>query len=225
MSSKGDHLMTQFQEVSKQVRRRLEERAAILLVREEVRRRKEADKENKTRMQEGKVFKALSRYNKEHILALGAEGKNLADIGAVYGVSRQRMYQVIQRLKISKEAFGKRATRDVTKPPEKIKKSELEKQQKLKLSRKKSSAIAKGNYWDVEYEDIIWPTHCPILGIELDYFAEKAHDGSMSFDQLVAGEGYTKENMIIMSWRANRIKNDGTAEEHRKIYEFILDNT
>lgn len=214
--------MVQFQDVSNQINRRLDERATRLLVREDMQRRRDAEKENKIRMKQGKVFKALSRYSKEHILELGAEGKNLADIGAIYGVSRQRMHQVTQKLKISKESFGKQKASSIPKKP---KKSPLEKQQYLKFSYKRATARARGVLWNVEYNDILWPTHCPILGIELDYFAEKAHEGSVSFDQLVAGEGYTKDNLVVMSWRANRIKNDGTAVEHKKIYEFILDNT
>jgi hypothetical protein len=213
--------MTEYQKISAKIKRRLEERAAILVIKEDMARRREADKENKKRMQEGKVFKALSRYNKEHILTLMGEGKNLADIGALYGVSRQRMYQVIQRLKIDKSAYGNKVLKEEA-PIKRKRRSALEKQQRLKLSHKRSSSLAKGQLWDISYEDVQWPSYCPVLGIELDYFAEKAHEGSVSFDQLVPGKGYTKENLVIMSWRANRIKNDGTAEEHKKIFEFIL---
>jgi hypothetical protein len=34
-------------------------------------------------------------------------------------------------------------------------------------------------------------------------------------------EGYTPENTFIISWRANRIKNDGTAREHQLIMEWM----
>jgi hypothetical protein len=60
-----------------------------------------------------------------------------------------------------------------------------------------------------------------LLGIELDYFAERTQENSPSFDRVDSSKGYVKGNVIVCSWRANRIKNDGTAEEHRKIYEFL----
>ena len=88
-----------------------------------------------------------------------------------------------------------------------------------KFRRKKAS-----NYkheWDISFADITFPTHCPILGIELDYHAAHRQDNSPSFDRIDSSKGYVKGNVIIMSWRANRIKNDGTAEEHQLIANFI----
>jgi len=75
--------------------------------------------------------------------------------------------------------------------------------------------------WTVEFGDLEFPTHCPMLGTELDYFAERTQENSVSFDRVDSSKGYIKGNVIVCSWRANRIKNDGTAEEHRKIYEYL----
>ena len=82
------------------------------------------------------------------------------------------------------------------------------------------------NKWEfsILINDIQWPTHCPILGIELDYFADHRVENSVSFDRLDPTKGYIPGNVIITSWRANRIKNDGTAEEHRRIACFIDGN-
>jgi len=88
-----------------------------------------------------------------------------------------------------------------------------------KFSRKKAN-----NYeheFTIKFNDLEFPTHCPLLGIELDYFAERTQENSVSFDRLDSLKGYVKGNVIICSWRGNRIKNDGTAEEHRKIYEYL----
>lgn len=73
----------------------------------------------------------------------------------------------------------------------------------------------------IEFGDLEFPTHCPILGLKLDYFAETRQENSPSFDRIDPSKGYIKGNVAIVSWRANRIKNDGTAEEHYKIAEFI----
>jgi DNA-binding transcriptional MerR regulator len=73
----------------------------------------------------------------------------------------------------------------------------------------------------IEFGDLEFPTHCPILGIKLDYFAETRQENSPSFDRIDPTKGYVKDNVAIISWRANRIKNDGTAEEHYQIAEFM----
>lgn len=92
-------------------------------------------------------------------------------------------------------------------------------QMREKFRVKKSNTY--NHEWNIEFGDLEFPTHCPILGMELDYFAQRSQENSVSFDRVDSNKGYVKGNVIICSWRANRIKNDGTAEEHKKIYEFL----
>lgn len=75
--------------------------------------------------------------------------------------------------------------------------------------------------FSIDFGDLSFPTHCPILNIELDYFNEIRSENSPSFDRIDPSKGYIKGNVAIVSWRANRIKNNGTAEEHRKIADFM----
>jgi hypothetical protein len=66
------------------------------------------------------------------------------------------------------------------------------------------------------------PTKCPILGIPLVYGAEGMRtDNSASIDKLEPSKGYVEGNVNIISWRANRIKNDGTLEELSKIVAWL----
>jgi hypothetical protein len=92
-----------------------------------------------------------------------------------------------------------------------------------KFSRKKANAERTGVPFDIEFADLIWPDVCPVLGIPLDYFntTKGRNDNAPSFDKIDPAKGYVKSNVMVMSWRANRIKNDGTAEEHRRIAEFM----
>ena len=78
--------------------------------------------------------------------------------------------------------------------------------------------------WTIEFGDLEFPSHCPVLGLELDYFTEGKGrlENSVSFDRVDPTKGYIKGNVIVMSWRANRIKNDGTAQEHQQIANFML---
>lgn len=69
----------------------------------------------------------------------------------------------------------------------------------------------------LEIKDIRIPRICPILDIELHPNKGQFQDDSPSIDRLEPIQGYIPENIAIISWRANRIKSNGTAEEHEKI--------
>lgn len=58
------------------------------------------------------------------------------------------------------------------------------------------------------------PARCPALGLSLDYATERTlHDGSASLDRIRPDGGYTRENVVVVSWKANRIKNDASLRE------------
>lgn len=91
-----------------------------------------------------------------------------------------------------------------------------------KFRNKKANCVRIGQEFSIEFGDLDFPTHCPVLGIELDYFTEEGYkDNSPSFDRVDPNKEYVKGNVAIISMRANRIKNNGTAEEHEKIAAFI----
>lgn len=67
-------------------------------------------------------------------------------------------------------------------------------------------------------DDLDWPSHCPILGIELAYGSQEgATDNSASIDRIDSRFGYVRGNVQIICMRANRIKSDATAEELMKL--------
>lgn len=77
------------------------------------------------------------------------------------------------------------------------------------------------------------PTHCPILGIKLIYSAAgggRVRHGDVRFNAMASldrkdnTKGYVKENIAVISWRANRIKNDGTAVEHLAVAKWMGGN-
>lgn len=85
----------------------------------------------------------------------------------------------------------------------------------LSAARKRSRE--RGLMFDLTIEDIRGniPTMCPILDIPLSY--DHDFDTSPSLDRLDSTKGYTKENVKIISNRANRLKNNGNAIEHLQI--------
>ena len=70
--------------------------------------------------------------------------------------------------------------------------------------------------FSITVEDLKMPEFCPLLGIKLDTYAEDINVHP-SLDRIDPKKGYVKGNVWIISHRANRIKNDATAEEIIKI--------
>lgn len=85
----------------------------------------------------------------------------------------------------------------------------------------KCRAKLKSLPFDITPDDIKIPQTCPILGIPITQ-SNNGHfnHNSPSIDRIHSNKGYTKDNILVISFRANSIKKDATVEELRKIYEF-----
>ena len=70
-------------------------------------------------------------------------------------------------------------------------------------------------------EDIVIPDLCPVLGIPLRRdCSRKDRDAAPSIDRIDNSVGYTPENIIVVSMRANQIKGTATTEELEKVLNF-----
>ena len=76
----------------------------------------------------------------------------------------------------------------------------------------KARAKKMGLEFTIEIEDIVIPERCPILGIPMT---------SPSLDQTIPRGGYTPENTVVVSRRANTLKNNGTLGEFYKIVAYL----
>jgi hypothetical protein len=63
--------------------------------------------------------------------------------------------------------------------------------------------------------------NCPMLGIRLIINVGQTKDDSPSLDRIIPEKGYIKENIIVISHRANRIKNNATLTELDSIVSFL----
>ena len=73
---------------------------------------------------------------------------------------------------------------------------------------------------NLKLSDVVIPEKCPVLGIPLFPGKKFQCDNSPSVDRIDNSKGYTKENIVIVSWRVNNIKSNATVEELRKITNF-----
>ena len=164
-------------------------------------------------------------------------GKTYAEVGEDYGVSRQRIKQIANKLANAGLAVSPLIVRQASKLAEQHDKRtqryganydaiasnpNLRRYLSARLTSKRNNALAKGIPFDLTISDLYpLPEVCPILGIALSYGGgQGAADDCMALDRIDPTKGYTKNNVLMVSQRANRIKNNATPAELRKIAGF-----
>lgn len=94
----------------------------------------------------------------------------------------------------------------------------------VNLNTTKLNAKAKGIPFDLDVDYIlsIYPKDnlCPVFGTELAFGCTEGRNNSPSLDRIIPSLGYTKGNIIIVSLKANRIKQNASPEEIFKVAEF-----
>jgi hypothetical protein len=81
------------------------------------------------------------------------------------------------------------------------------------LNNSKQRAKNAGLEHSISLEDISIPDHCPVFGIRLETGTRKNNTNAPSIDRVDNTKGYIKENILIMSVKANKIKKDATLDE------------
>lgn len=78
--------------------------------------------------------------------------------------------------------------------------------------------------FDLTEDDFELPVFCPALGVKLEVasggWRGVNKDNSPSLDKIIPALGYVKGNVVVISNKANRMKNDGTTAELRRIADF-----
>ena len=86
----------------------------------------------------------------------------------------------------------------------------------------KRRATTKQIDFNLEEADIVIPEYCPALGLKLQpVYGVTGRDSSPSLDRIDNNEGYVKGNVAVISFRANTLKNNATAEELRAIADYM----
>ena len=81
------------------------------------------------------------------------------------------------------------------------------------LTSTKSRASRKGIEFNIKVTDLLWPSFCPVLGLELNYYKAGPVANRPSIDRIDPTKGYIKDNCRVISFRANLLKSNATIEE------------
>lgn len=86
----------------------------------------------------------------------------------------------------------------------------------------KQRAERYGLDFDIELSDIVVPTHCSYLGVELRPGSKGNYANSPSLDRIDNSKGYVKGNIQVISTKANTAKSNLTLDELRQFALAIL---
>jgi hypothetical protein len=94
------------------------------------------------------------------------------------------------------------------------------------MTTSRSRAKKYGLSFTITEADIIpLPAICPVLGIPLRCGTSRSDQNAYSLDRIDNQKGYEPGNVRVISWRANRLKNDMTVEEAMKIAYDLADHS
>jgi hypothetical protein len=88
---------------------------------------------------------------------------------------------------------------------------------KMLLNASKQRAALKKREHTLTLEDIkeFYPIDgkCPVFGFDLQFNSGGFRETSPSLDRIDSSKGYTRDNVQIISWKANRLKSYATVED------------
>jgi len=167
---------------------------------------------------------AMAEYYQENKEAINAATQKYYRKNKEALREKQKIYHLKNR-----EAILKRQRINTLKNKEASKRYRQKKWEKQRIKGAVHRAKAKNLPFNIteEYVKSVTPKDmiCPALGIKMNTSVEDL-DSTPSLDRLVPEKGYVKGNVIVVSFRVNRIKTDATPEELMKVaifYEKLFD--
>lgn len=94
--------------------------------------------------------------------------------------------------------------------------------QRYLWQRAKQRALKYNLDFNIEESDIIVPTVCPILEVPIKWGKKGEYEYSPSLDRIDNEKGYIKGNIMVISKRANTMKNSATIQELKTFCKNIL---
>ena len=93
------------------------------------------------------------------------------------------------------------------------------------LNASKQRASLKGREHSLTLQDIkdMYPIDgkCPVYGFDLQFNSAGFRETSPSLDRIDSNKGYTKDNVQVISWKANRLKAFATIEDLEILVAFL----
>lgn len=147
--------------------------------------------------------------------------RELAKINAEHLKKQRKTYKKKNKKKIQKQTktYYKKTKKKANAKTSKWSKNNKSRVQ-FNAARSRSKKYEEA--FDLVFTELDWPDVCPVLGIPMDR-RDKNHTPSL--DRVDSRKGYTKANVKVISFRANRIKFNATIDELERILDYMKKNT
>jgi hypothetical protein len=93
------------------------------------------------------------------------------------------------------------------------------------INASKQRAKSNNREHNINVEDIkaIYPIDgcCPIFGLKLEFNGAGFRDSSPSIDRIDSTKGYTRDNIQVISWKANRIKGAASLQDLEMLVAYL----
>jgi len=89
------------------------------------------------------------------------------------------------------------------------------------LTTARKRAKERGLECSIKEQDILVPDLCPILGVKLGRSRGAVDRASPSLDRVDSSKGYVPGNVRVISWYANKLKNDLTLDQVRNLVAYM----
>ena len=142
----------------------------------------------------------------DKIKELLAQNLKQTEIAEIVGVKQSYVSQVKCGSSTSRERKNRQAERD----------REENKYPRKSFMRRKKKARKMGREFSIKWEDLEFPTICPLLGIDLDYSKFAPWANTPSLDRKDNSKGYVPGNVWIISMRANTEKRQKSLDDYLK---------
>ena len=122
-------------------------------------------------------------------------------------------YQAYQKKNHKKlAAFAKQwRLKNLDKAKQSLEKSRKNHPERNLLNKARMNAKKKGLLFTLILQDIVIPEYCPYLDIKINPWGNR--DNCPSLDRKDNSKGYTKDNIQVISFQANRMKNTASLNE------------
>jgi hypothetical protein len=93
----------------------------------------------------------------------------------------------------------------------------------INASKQRAKLNDREHYINVEDIKAIYPVDgcCPIFGIKLEFNGAGFRDNSPSIDRIDSTKGYTRDNIQVISWKANRIKGAASLQDLEMLVAYL----
>ena len=85
----------------------------------------------------------------------------------------------------------------------------------------KRRAKEDGTPFTIKKEDVVVPEFCPVFGVKLEFTKGAYSPNAPSVDCFVPNDGYTKENIHVISHKANTMKSNATLTELKQLVAWM----